>query len=159
MDVFTAKLYRGNPAAVVFDASDLTAKTMQAIAREINLSDTAFVLPPTDPVAHYRMRFFTSRSELPFAGHPTIAMTAAVTAHDERLANWVPGVLRQECGLGLIPVEAFQTEGRGNEFTMTQAAPSYRDVPLARETAAEMLLCVPANLSELPMRVVSTGVP
>jgi PhzF family phenazine biosynthesis protein len=77
MDVFTTELYRGNRAAVVFDASELTAATMQAIAREMNLSETAFVLPPTDSVAHYRVRFFTPRSELQFAGHPTIAVAAA----------------------------------------------------------------------------------
>jgi PhzF family phenazine biosynthesis protein len=159
MDSFTSELYRGNAAAVVFDAVGITAETMQAIAREMNLSETAFVLPPTDPSAHYRVRFFTPRSELPFAGHPTVAVAAALIAHDERWASLVPGVLRQECGLGIIPVEASQTDSGGYEFTMTQAAPSFRDVPLSREEAAAMLGCLPEALCELPTQVVSTGVP
>ena len=95
MDVFTTELYRGNPAAVVFDAADIAAESMQAIAREMNLSETCFVLPPTAPSAHYRVRFFTARGELPFAGHPTVAIAAALVGHDERWARLVPGILRQ----------------------------------------------------------------
>jgi PhzF family phenazine biosynthesis protein len=90
MDVFTSESYRGNPAAVVFDAAGITAETMQAIAREMNLSETAFVFAPTDPSAHYRVRFFTpmalqmkahdrSRHRARFAGR--LATRQAVTTH------------------------------------------------------------------------------
>jgi PhzF family phenazine biosynthesis protein len=159
MDVFTTELYRGNPAAVVFDATGLSADTMQAIAREMNLSETAFVLMPMDARADYRVRFFTPRSELPFAGHPTVAVAAALVAHDERWAKLVPGVLRQECGLGIIPVTVSQTKDGGYEFTMTQTPPSSRDVPLKRSAVAKMLGCPPKDLCRLPTRIVSTGVP
>lgn len=159
MDVFTTELYQGNPAAVVFDAASITAEIMQAIAREMNLSETVFILPPTSSRADYRVKLFTPRSELPFAGHPTLAVAAALVERDRRLARLVPGVLRQECGIGIIPVEVSRPHGGGYEFTMTQAVPSYRDVALSRATAAAMLGAVPDDLCQLPFQVVSTGVP
>lgn len=159
MDVFTTELYRGNPAAVVFDALGIDDDTMQAIAREMNLSETAFILPPVDAEAHYSVRLFTPRSELPFAGHPTIAVAAAFVERDPQLAGNLPGTLRQECGIGIIHIDVSLAEGGGYEFTMTQAAPLWRDVPLARQEAAEMLGCPADDVCELPSQVVSTGVP
>jgi PhzF family phenazine biosynthesis protein len=72
VDVFTRTPLCGNPLAVVLDARELSTDEMQAIAREMNLSETTFVLAPTTPESDYRLRIFTPRSELPFAGHPTI---------------------------------------------------------------------------------------
>lgn len=72
VDVFSAVPYRGNPVAVVLDADGLTTEQMQRVANWTNLSETTFVLPPTDPAADYRVRIFTPGEELPFAGHPTI---------------------------------------------------------------------------------------
>jgi trans-2,3-dihydro-3-hydroxyanthranilate isomerase len=72
LDVFTAKPLAGNPLAVVLDGEGLSAEVMQAIAREFNLSETVFVLPPSDPEARARLRIFTPYRELPFAGHPTV---------------------------------------------------------------------------------------
>src|SRR5947208_16242102 len=71
-DVFTDTVFGGNPVAVVPDAGDLDGWEMQKIAREMNLSETVFVLPPTDPSAEYRLRFFTPVREIPFAGHSVI---------------------------------------------------------------------------------------
>ena len=65
VDAFSKNRYYGNPAAVVFDAEGLSQETMQRIAREMNLSETVFVLPPTEPSAHYWSRIFTPQSELP----------------------------------------------------------------------------------------------
>jgi PhzF family phenazine biosynthesis protein len=72
VDVFTAEPYLGNPVAVVQDGSGLSDAQMQAFARWTNLSETTFLLPPTDPQADYRVRIFTPGGELQFAGHPTL---------------------------------------------------------------------------------------
>jgi trans-2,3-dihydro-3-hydroxyanthranilate isomerase len=100
VDVFTDRPFAGNPLAVVFGAQSLASAQLQAIAREFNLSETAFVLPPTTDRATYRLRIFTPETELPFAGHPSVG--AAVT---QLRAGLVPaGELVQECGAGLLPV-------------------------------------------------------
>ena len=72
VDVFTNTPYRGNPVAVVLDGDDLSAEEMQRFAHWTNLSETTFVVPPTDPDADYQVRIFTPVDELPFAGHPTL---------------------------------------------------------------------------------------
>lgn len=108
VDVFTATPYRGNPVAVILDAEGLSDEDMQRIAHWTNLSETTFVLPPTDPAADYRVRIFTPGSELPFAGHPTIG-----TCHAWLESGGVPaapGTLVQECGVGLVTLR--ETDGR-----------------------------------------------
>ncbi|BCJ53896.1 isomerase [Actinoplanes sp. NBRC 14428] len=100
VDVFTDRPFAGNPLAVVFGAEALGGDQMQALAREFNLSETVFVLPPTDIEATYRARIFTPETELPFAGHPSVG--AAVTSVRRGLA--APGRLVQECGAGLLPI-------------------------------------------------------
>lgn len=110
VDVFSAEPLLGNPVAVVHDADGLTDEQMAAFARWTNLSETTFLLEPTDPAADYRVRIFTPGSELPFAGHPTLG-----SAHAWLEAGGVPkgdGVV-QECGVGLValrrePRMAFQ---------------------------------------------------
>src|SRR5215831_11050337 len=100
VDVFTRVPFRGNPVAVILDGSEFSTAQMQAIANWTNLSETTFAGPPTDPAADYRLRIFTPRAELPFAGHPTIG-----SAHAMLRAGHVPkrsGVLVQECGKGLV---------------------------------------------------------
>ena len=72
VDVFTAEPYRGNPVAVVLDGTGLCTGDMQRFAHWMNLSETTFVLPPSDAGADYRVRIFTPVAELPFAGHPTL---------------------------------------------------------------------------------------
>lgn len=102
LDVFTEEALAGNPLAVVFDADDLSAARMQAIAREFALSETVFVLASRDPVNSARIRIFTPARELPFAGHPTVG-TAVVLA--ERRAPEIIArqdlsvVLEQEIGI------------------------------------------------------------
>jgi PhzF family phenazine biosynthesis protein len=158
MDVFTTELFKGNPAAVVFDADGLTDQRMQAIAREMNLSETVFLFPPQDPVADYRVRMFTPRSEMMFAGHPTIAVAAALTERIISGGGKVPETLRQECGIGIIPIEVNVADS-GYLFKMTQANPTWRDVSISTQTAAEMLALTVAEVCKLPIQVVSTGVP
>jgi trans-2,3-dihydro-3-hydroxyanthranilate isomerase len=104
VDVFTDRPFAGNPLAVVFGADALAGDQMQALAREFNLSETVFVLPPTSD-ATYRARIFTPDTELPFAGHPSVG--AAVTSVRRGLA--APGRLIQECGAGSLPIEVTDT--------------------------------------------------
>jgi PhzF family phenazine biosynthesis protein len=77
VDVFAAEPLRGNPVAVVHDADGLTDEQMAAFARWTNLSETTFLLAPTQPGADYRLRIWTPGGELPFAGHPTLGMAHA----------------------------------------------------------------------------------
>jgi PhzF family phenazine biosynthesis protein len=98
--VFTSTPYRGNPVAVVLDGDDLGTEQMQQVASWTNLSETTFVLPPTESGADYRARIFTPVAELPFAGHPTLG-----TCHAWLAAGGVPqrpDVIVQECRAGLI---------------------------------------------------------
>jgi PhzF family phenazine biosynthesis protein len=102
VDVFAAEPYRGNPLAVILDGTGLSTEQMQQCANWTNLSETTFVLPPTDDGADYLVRIFTGSSELPFAGHPTIG-----TCHAWLLAGGVPrdpGLIVQQCAAGLIRI-------------------------------------------------------
>ena len=100
LDVFTTEPLRGNPLAVVVDGEGLSDEEMARFANWTNLSETTFLLPPTDPAADYRVRIFTTTGELPFAGHPTIGSCRAWLDHGGVPAN--AGTVVQECGLGLV---------------------------------------------------------
>jgi len=102
VDVFTATAYRGNPLAVVIDGADLDDAAMQRFAQWTNLSETTFLLPPTEPTADYRVRIFTPGGELPFAGHPTIGSCHAWLQAGGKPK--VPGRVVQQCGAGLVPL-------------------------------------------------------
>ena len=102
VDVFSREPYRGNALAVVHDADGVSAEEMQRFASWTNLSETTFLLPPSTPAADYRVRIFTGKEELPFAGHPTLGSAKAWLD-----AGGIPragGTVIQECGAGLIPV-------------------------------------------------------
>jgi trans-2,3-dihydro-3-hydroxyanthranilate isomerase len=100
VDVFAERAFAGNPLAVVHGAESLDTGRLAAIAREFNLSETVFPLPPTQPGASYRVRIFTPSQELPFAGHPSVGVAWAL-ARDGVIAA---GDAVQECGAGLLPV-------------------------------------------------------
>src|SRR5688572_7632387 len=91
IDVFTNQPFGGNPLAVFPNAEGLTDEDMQRLAKEMNLSETTFVFPPTVPGADYKVRIFTPASELPFAGHPVIG-TQWLLAHIGRTKLQAPGV-------------------------------------------------------------------
>ena len=102
VDVFSSQSLLGNPVAVVHDADDLTEEQMARFARWTNLSETTFLLPPSDATADYRLRIWTPGGELPFAGHPTLG-----SAHAWLEAGGVPrsdDEVVQECGVGLVRV-------------------------------------------------------
>ncbi|MEU7971177.1 PhzF family phenazine biosynthesis protein [Micromonospora sp. NPDC049089] len=115
VDVFTDRPFAGNPLAVVFGAEALATEQMQALALEFNLSETVFVLPPTQVGVTYRARIFTPVEELPFAGHPSVG--AAVTAC--RRGMFGVGQVTQECRAGVLPIEV-----TASGATLTGGAPT-----------------------------------
>lgn len=126
VDVFSAVPLRGNPVAVVFDAGGLSDAQMQDFARWTNLSETTFLLPPTDAAADYRLRIFTPGGELPFAGHPTLG-----SCHAWLTAGGVPrgDEVVQECGVGRVRI-------RRDGARLAFAAP-----PLRRSGPADAATC------------------
>ena len=102
VDVFTDTPLQGNPLAVVHDAQGLGDAQMQTFARWANLSETTFLLPPTDPEADYRVRIFTPDRELPFAGHPTLGSCHAWLEAGGQPRS--PAELVQQCGVGLVRI-------------------------------------------------------
>jgi PhzF family phenazine biosynthesis protein len=110
LDVFTSVPYLGNPLAVVVDGSGLTDAEMQHFANWTNLSETTFLLPPTDPAADYLVRIFTTTRELPFAGHPTLGSCHAWLANGGTPRD--PARVVQQCGVGLVTVARDGATGR-----------------------------------------------
>jgi len=102
VDVFTGTPYLGNPLAVVHDADGLTDEQMQRFSAWTNLSETTFLLAPSDDNADYRVRIFNLARELPFAGHPTLGSCHAWLEAGGRPQQ--PGVVVQECGAGLVTI-------------------------------------------------------
>lgn len=108
-DVFTDRVFGGNPLAVFPDAAGLDPELMQKIAGELNLSETVFVLPPDDPRHIARLRIFTPAIELPFAGHPTVG-TAIILAETGAVGPDVDGIVLEE-GVGPVPVRLERRQG------------------------------------------------
>lgn len=131
-DVFTDRALEGNALAVFTDASALDDATMQKLARELNLSESAFVLPPSTAAADARIRIFTPTMELPFAGHPTLG-TAFVLAQ----ASPQP-VIRLETARGIVPVRLSRIEGRSTFGWMSQPLPRVTPYPAIDEALAAL---------------------
>jgi len=160
LDVFTTKAYTGNPLAVVTDGDGLSAAQMQAIAREMNLSETVFVQKPTDNRALARLRIFTTLSELPLAGHPVIgtwfllAELGVVPASSEGRVH-----VLQQVGAGILPVEFTFRDGHPALVTMTQKPARFAAAKMDRAKLAEALgLKVTDFHPTLPVERVSTGI-
>ena len=123
VDVFTETRFGGNQLAVFPEAEGLADDEMQAIAREMNFSETTFVLPPTDASADARVRIFTPGRELPFAGHPVVG-TSFVLARQRGKTD-----LRLELGIGTLGVQADAGDGVIGSATMEQPVPTFESVP------------------------------
>lgn len=132
VDAFTDRAYAGNGAGVVPDANGLSDAQMQAIAREMNLSETAFVLRPAAEGADVRLRYFTPASEVPLCGHATIA-AFHLLAELGRIAS--PSRLRVETGAGVLPVDV-REDGR---VFLTAGPLSYHPSPAAPDALASLL--------------------
>ena len=147
VDVFTETPLAGNPLAVVPAAEGLSDGEMQSIARETNLSETTFVLPASDPAADYRVRIFTPRSELPFAGHPTVGTAHALLATGAIQRGEARFTLHQQTLAGVQPIEVRREDGRA-DYLMTQPTPKFTPAPPAAELAAALRIepgCVVAT--------------
>ena len=159
LDVFTGKPFAGNPLAVITDGDGLSTGKMQAIAKEMNLSETVFIQKPTSDRALARLRIFTTTQELPLAGHPVIgtwfllAELGVVPAQNGAVHVW------QQTGAGVLPVTIEFKDGRPARVTMTQK--SARFFP-ARVPKAALMHSLGLKLSDLhatlPLEYVSTGI-
>lgn len=160
VDVFTDRAFGGNPLAVFTNGRGLDTETMQAIAKEFNLSETTFVLPPDDPKHDWRVRIFTPGSELPIAGHPTVG-TSFVLAREHlipRDARETTIVLEE--GVGPVPVRIEFKEGEPSFAEMTQPVPTFGAQLEDRQSVAAMLSLEESDLeADLPVQIVSCGVP
>ncbi len=157
VDVFAEKPLAGNQLAVVLDAEDVPGDVMQRIAKEMNISETTFVMPPADPANAARIRIFTPASELPFAGHPTVG-TAWVLATE----GLVPGGSLEfvlEEGIGPVRVRGVKGPS-GLTFWMTHPELTFGAVERRRAQAAAAIGLTEADLlADVPVQVASTGNP
>ena len=147
-DVFTDVPLQGNPVAVFTDAAGLDAEVMQRVARELNLSETVFVVAAgDDPECDAHIRIFTPALELPFAGHPVLG-TAFVLGEGH-----ASDTVRLRCEAGVVSIELTRRDGRIVFGEMTQPVPTWT----AFEHAAEVLAAVGVERSELPVDVYDNG--
>jgi trans-2,3-dihydro-3-hydroxyanthranilate isomerase len=159
LDVFTNTRFEGNPLAVFTDGDGLSQNAMQAIAREMNLSETVFVQKPTDDRALARLRIFTTQEELKLAGHPVIgtwfllAELGVVPAHEGGVH------VLQQTGAGVLPVEIRFKDGRPQRVTMTQTEARFKPLKSKNAALAKALGLSLKDLdSSLEPTYVSTGV-
>jgi trans-2,3-dihydro-3-hydroxyanthranilate isomerase len=157
VDVFTDKPLAGNQLAVVLDGQDIHGDVMQLIAREMNFSETVFVLPPRNPNHAARLRIFTPGGELPFAGHPTIG--TAWTLWHEGMVRGNALEFTLEEGVGPVPVRGVKHDDRVR-FWMTHPRLEFGEVIDDRERFASALSVDEAELMpDVPVQVASTGAP
>ena len=163
-DVFTTMPFGGNPVAVIPDAQGLSDLELQQVAREMNLSETVFVLPPTEPAASVKIRIFTPTQEIPFAGHPVIG------------AFYILGKLKRfpvqepmtralyECNIGLFPVDIHARGGEIRRVVMSQPKPEFLGTIDAVQDVFEIANALGLAKrvitgTSYPVEVVSTGLP
>ncbi len=155
VDAFTTRKFQGNPAGVVANARGLEVEQMQSIARELNHSETAFLLPPSGPDHHVWIRYFTPVTEVPSCGHATIA-AHYVRAVEQGLPS---GTYYQRIGIGVLPVDIIRVED-DIEVVMTQGGPSFEQ-PLAAGLRSRVLAALGLTAGDLdprcPVQIASTG--
>lgn len=153
VDVFTTVPFQGNPVAVILDCDGLSDAAMQRIARWTNLSETTFVLPPTQSGADYRLRIFTPGAELPFAGHPTVGSAHAVLEAGIVAAS--RDKLVQECQAGLVPI-TIERGSSGPRIFATVPTPRLQPVPAEHLAALQRALGAAWSAASAPM-IVNVG--
>ncbi|WP_447986885.1 PhzF family phenazine biosynthesis protein [Nitrospira sp. Nam74] len=163
-DVFTTLPFGGNPIAVIPDAQGLADQELQRIAREMNLSESVFVFPPTESAAAAKIRIFTPTQEIPFAGHPVIG-AFYVLGKLKRIPLHEPLTrVLQECNIGLFPIELHVRNGEITRVVMSQPKPEFISSVDAIEDLYEVAKALGLSKSfisgaNLPIQVVSTGLP
>jgi trans-2,3-dihydro-3-hydroxyanthranilate isomerase len=158
VDAFTDKPFGGNPAAVVLDADRVSEKTMNKIAREMNVTETVFV--SKSQVADFRFRYMTPKREIGFSGHPTIAAFHALV--EEGYIEIVRDVttVRLETNTGILDIEIVRNESTGHpEIQITHKKPQFLETYDPKEYAEALGLSLADILSPNPLQTVSTGTP
>ena len=157
VDAFASEPLYGNPCAVVLEADTLTSDQMQAIAREQNLSETAFILHSDR--AEVRARYFTPAEEIPLAGHPTIACIHTLVEANRIVLTGERTRISLELKAGIVPVDVFSTEGQAREIVMTQLKPKFLSTVPHDKAASVFGLSTEDLVPRKPMQIVSTGTP
>jgi trans-2,3-dihydro-3-hydroxyanthranilate isomerase len=161
VDVFTDRHFGGNQLAVFTNGRGLSSEVMQSIAKELNISETTFVLPPEDRRNDYRVRIFTPAMELPMAGHPTIgtSFVLATEAMIEQAGSLT--TIKLEEGVGTIPVTIEWSDSVPIFMEMSQPLPVFGSRFADANVMAQMLSLETGAITDtgLPMEVVSCGVP
>ena len=155
VDAFTTQPFQGNSCVVVFDADHLTADMMQTIAKEMNLAETAFVSKSTK--ADFKVRYFTPASEIPLAGHPTIATVHALIDAKKLAITKERTKISLELRDGPIQIDIIATPGQAIHITMTQRKPEFFATFDADELAPMFGLGTGDFLRDVPIQIVSTG--
>ncbi len=160
VDVFTDRMFGGNPLAVFLDARGLADTEMQSLAKEMNLSESTFIFPADDPANDFKVRIFTPGRELPMAGHPTIGTSFVLAREGLAPRDREELILRLEEKVGVIPVRMQFENGAPKMIWMTQPLPTFSEPILDPTLAAEMLNLDERDVdAELPIQIVSCGVP
>jgi trans-2,3-dihydro-3-hydroxyanthranilate isomerase len=160
VDVFTDRPFGGNQLAVFTDARGLSTEQMQALAREMNFSESTFVLPPEAPGAVRRVRIFTPTLEMPFAGHPTIGTTYVLASEGVIALADPETTVELQLKLGLLPVTVVARNGLPEFVWMEQRPAQFQSADFPRAAVAAALGLSEADLvADAPLEVVSTGVP
>ncbi|MCK6628727.1 MAG: PhzF family phenazine biosynthesis protein [Anaerolineae bacterium] len=157
VDAFTDRPLGGNPCAILFETDDMDEATMQAITREMNLSETAFVR--RSAVADFGVRYFTPAEEIPLAGHPTIATVFALVDTGRLMLTGNITRLTLELQVGPIPVEIFASGGKVQRIVMTQKKPVFLQTYDPAEILPVFNLTPEDALPDVPIQTVSTGTP
>ena len=160
-DVFTDRMFGGNPVAVVLDATGLSAEQMQAVAVEFGYSETTFVLPPRDPSHTARVRIFTPSREIPFAGHPNVGTAFVLAQEMAARGEMVPDRLVFEELAGLVPVDMLREGGAvvGAELTAPEPLSCRAQVTPDRVAACLSLAAGDVRTDAHAPQVVSVGLP
>ncbi|MCR9070833.1 MAG: PhzF family phenazine biosynthesis protein [Alphaproteobacteria bacterium] len=161
VDVFTDTSFGGNPLAVVFGAEGLTTERLQAIAREFNYSETTFVLPPQDPANTAQVRIFSTKREMPFAGHPNVGTAAVVGWRGKLFGKPIGDTVLFEEIAGTVPVSLEWAGGVVVATTLTAPEPFARggDVPVAEVAACLGLTDADIRTDRHPPVIGSVGLP
>ncbi len=157
VDAFASEPLHGNPCAVVLDADPLTSDQMQAVAREQNHSETAFILHSDK--ADVRARYFTPAEEIPLAGHPTIASIHTLIEANRIKLTGEQTRISLELKAGIVPVDVLSAEGQPREIVMTQLKPKFLSTVPHDRAASVFGLSTEDLVTGRPVQVVSTGTP
>ncbi|MCS6896528.1 MAG: PhzF family phenazine biosynthesis protein [Nitrospira sp.] len=163
-DVFTSHPFSGNPVAVFPDAGGLSDDELQKIAREMNLSETVFVFPPSAPGATVKLRIFTPTKEIPFAGHPVVGAMYVLAYVKSLTIKETVTCVAYECNIGLFPVELHVRDGQVHQVVMTQPKPQFVGLVENVEELYQVSAALGLSKSLIvetkwPVAVVSTGLP